>query len=143
MRNLLRDGEYYFHAALLDLPPPPVLRQDGSWEEEAFRVRIRNVFTANDLVDYFYDKHRVERAHRRSRDIGAARYLLQSYTVDELLFAIDEAYNACLDGKATPLDVLIKLEDYIVAGRNMRATKEAYLEEVGIKELFRRVRRGG
>ena len=95
--NLLKPGEFYYHPALQVAPPPPVLYQldDGtfvsSYDNEEFFLEIKEKFTVEDLVQYFYNIMGLDGEGFRERDMGAFKHILRSYDLDTVLYTIDEA----------------------------------------------------
>lgn len=95
--NLLQAGAFYYHPALQVAPPPPTLIQldDGSfqssYESEEFFLEIKESFTFEDLVAYFYRVMEMDGTGFKERDIGAFKHILKSYDLDTILYTIDEA----------------------------------------------------
>jgi hypothetical protein len=126
--NLLEPGRFYFHPALQVAPPPPVTVQldDGSfkssYEDEEFFLEIKESFTLEDLVGYFYKVMTVDGSGFKERDIGAFKHILKSYDLDTILYAIDESRFLAEDlGKPAPKSPF-DIRDYFDAG-------EAVLED--------------
>jgi len=119
--NLMQPGVFYYHPALQVAPPPPTIIQlpDGSfqssYEQEEFYLEMKDRFTLDDLVDYFYRK--MEITHEfRERDKGAFRHLLKSFDLDTILYTIDEARLVAEDlGKLLPKSPF-DLRDYLEYG---------------------------
>lgn len=94
--NLLEVGAFYYHPALQIAPPPPVITilDDGtfksSYDTEEFFLEIKECFTLEDLVDYFY-KIMGYNDGFKDRDIGAFKHILKSYELDAVLYTIDES----------------------------------------------------
>lgn len=95
--NLLEIGKFYFHPELQIAPPPPTVVQldDGSfvssYESEPFFLEVRETFTMEDLVDYFYKRMGINGVGFKERDIGAFKHIMRSYDLDTILYTIDAA----------------------------------------------------
>jgi hypothetical protein len=126
--NLLEPGKFYFHPALQVAPEPPVVIQldDGtfksSYDDEPFFLEIKESFTVEDLVGYFYKVMNVDGTGFKERDIGAFKHILKSYDLDTLLYTIDESRFHAEDlGRPSPRSPF-DIRDYFEYG-------EAVLED--------------
>lgn len=94
--SLLKAGRFYYHPALQEAPPPPVVEAlpDGtfksSYDDEEFFLEIKDSFTLDDLVEYMYKRVPQMRRTHREREKGAFKHILQYTELDVLLYAIDE-----------------------------------------------------
>lgn len=101
--NLMHPSKFYYHQQLQVTPPPPTLvqRKDGSFEasydNEPFYLEMRDCYTVDDLLEYFYQRMNVLERMNVERDKGAMKHLLKSYDLDLLLHLIDEAYAQSMD----------------------------------------------
>lgn len=95
--NLIQAGKFYYHPALQVAPPPPMVIQldDGtfqsSYETEEFFLEIKESFTYENLVEYFYRVMEHDGVSFKERDLGAFKHILRSYDLDVVLYTIDEA----------------------------------------------------
>lgn len=95
--NLLQAGQFYYHPALQVAPPPPTVVQldDGtfqsSYEVEEFFLEVKESFTCENLVDYFYQVMGQDGQGFKDRDVGAFKHIMKSYDLDTILYTIDEA----------------------------------------------------
>ena len=121
--NLIQSGNFYYHPALQVAPPPPTVIQldDGtfqsSYETETFFLEIKESFTYEDLVNYFYKVMGLEDGQGfKERDIGAFKHILRSYDLDTVLYTIDEARfqaeDLCKPIPKSPFDI----RDYVDEG---------------------------
>jgi hypothetical protein len=107
--NLLEDGADYLHGALFVRTAPSfVVSGDAMLPVSGGQNLRRESFTLGELLQHYYRRMGLEGLEgRRSRDLGALRYLLAGTSLDTLLFAID---FAALDGARGGV---LKLEDYL------------------------------
>jgi hypothetical protein len=95
--NILEPLRFYHHPALQVAPPAPIveLLPDGtfrsSYDEEEFFLEIKESFTIDDLVDYFYRMTGNDNSRYRDRDKGAFKHMLRQTDLDALLYAIDDS----------------------------------------------------
>lgn len=95
--NLIEQGKFYYHPALQVAPPPPTVIQledgtfESSYESEEFFLEIKERFTLDDLVNYFYNIMDVKDSGMKERHLGAFKHILKSTDIDTLLYTIDEA----------------------------------------------------
>ena len=96
--NLMKPDSFYYHDELRVVPPMPVekVREDGSsyLHIEPFYLEMRESYTLEDLLTYFQRKMKTASIDKR-KDIGALRYLVNSYGLDEVLFTIDHVWEDC------------------------------------------------
>lgn len=116
--NLMEHGKFYYHPALQIAPPPPTVEilPDGtfrsSYEESTeFYLEMRESFTLDDLVDYFYKKSRGD-SRFREKHKGAFRHMLKHWTLDEVLYGIDEAVMVSLDLNKDPITSPFDIDEY-------------------------------
>jgi hypothetical protein len=101
--NLIQAGTFYYHPALQVAPPPPTVIQlddgtfESSYETENFFLEIKESFTYDDLVDYFYKVMGNDMQGFKERDIGAFKHILKSYDLDLVLYTIDESRFQSVD----------------------------------------------
>lgn len=122
--NLLEPGKFYYHPALQVAPPPPVVIQldDGtfqsSYETEEFFLEVKESFTFDDLVAYFYKVMGLDGQGFKERDIGAFKHIMKSYDIDTILYTIDAALfyaeDYCKSLPKNPFDI----RDYIEEGEH-------------------------
>lgn len=93
--NILEHGKFYYHPALQVAPPPPVVIQldDGtfqsSYDNQEFFLEVKESFTFEDLVAYFYKVMEHDSTGFKERDIGAFKHIMKSYDIDTVLYTID------------------------------------------------------
>jgi hypothetical protein len=121
--NLLEPGKFYFHPALQVAPPPPVVYQldDGtfksSYDDEPFFLEIKESFTWDDLVGYFYKVMELDGEGFKDRDMGAFKHIMKgNVNLDLILYTIDEARFQAEDvGKPRPKNPF-DIRDYMDEG---------------------------
>lgn len=120
--NLIEPGKFYFHPALQVAPPPPTITQldDGtfqsSYDNEEFFLEIKEVFTYEDLVGYFYKVMEIEGDGFKDRDIGGFKHITRSADLDLILYSIDEARFLAEDlGRPRPKNPF-DIRDYMDEG---------------------------
>jgi hypothetical protein len=95
--NLIESGKFYYHPALQVAPPPPTVVQlddgtfESSYETEEFFLEVKEKFTLDDLVNYFYNIMEIKDSGMKERHVGAFRHILKSNDIDVILYTIDEA----------------------------------------------------
>lgn len=120
--NLLEPGMFYYHPILQVAPKPPVVKQrdDGSfytsYEEEEFFLEIKESFTFDDLVAYFYEVMELNGEGFKERDIGAFKHILRSYDLDTVLYTIREARFLAEDLTKPIPKSPFDIRDYVDAG---------------------------
>lgn len=142
--NLIISSHFYYHPELQITPPPPTIVQLPSGEfqttYEEFFLEIREVFTLDDLVRYFYNKVGVHDDSAFERDKGAFRHMLKSYDVDFLLHLIDESYAQAVDrGAALPKEPF-SIQDYIQEARIIYENRKNICFEGGFDRVIPRNR---
>lgn len=152
-RNLLRGPGPYYHTALWSYGKEPFLRvrKDGAIESGwsgSGGIRVRQEFTIDDVINYFYDKFGIFspeiRAVRRAADIGAVQALIPKVTLDQLLFAIDIMWEEHWDAKRVPS--LISAVDYIAEAQARISNVAVKLHDLLAplwKERYERMEGGG
>lgn len=142
--NLVLSGHFYYHPELQLTPPPPVIDQLPTGEfvsnYEEFYLEIKEVFTLEDLVHYFYKKVGVHEQTTMERDKGAFRHMLKSYDVDFILHLIDEAYANSMDrGAALPKEPFA-IQDYVQDARLVYDNRKNTCFEGGFDHVIPRNR---
>lgn len=142
--NLLSAEEFYYHNALREISPPTRLVQDpvtGQFIRKStpFYLEMKKRFTMNDLLRYWYDQMGIQATeHLLRQDEGKFTYLLQNYTVDELLFCIDRAKYLRKERNLRPLRSAFDLEKYIEDARDFMKEKENVHKLAGIHRVIKR-----
>lgn len=142
--NLVTPMKFYFHPELQITPPPPVITQlaDGSFHTayEQFYLEIREEFTLDDLVTYFYNKMNIQETSTREKDKGAFRHMLKSYDLDFLLHLIDEAYAQSMDrGNYLPKEPF-GIQDYVNEAMLVYENRKNICFEGGFDRVIPRTR---
>jgi len=142
--NLLMPMKFYYHQALQITPPPPVVVQlpDGSFHSsyEPFYLEIRESFTVDDLVDYFYSKAAMTASTTRDKDKGAFRHMLKTYDVDFLLHLIDEAFAQALDRGAQIPHEPFMIQEYVAETHLVYENRKNICYEGGFDRVIPRTR---
>lgn len=142
--NLVVSSHFYYHPELQLTPPPPTITQlptgDFQSSYEDFYLEIKEVFTIDDLVKYFYHKVGVHDTSTFERDKGAFRHMLKSYEVDFVLHLIDEAYAQAVDrGAALPKEPFT-IQDYIGQAKDVFENRKNICFEGGFDRVIPRNR---
>lgn len=120
--NLLERGKFYYHPALQVVPPPPVIRQlddgsfEASYENEDFFLEMKERFTLDELVEYFYNRIGIDGGFR-DRDKGAFRHVLKTYDIDVVLYTIDESNALAQDLNKPKPQSPFDIRDYLEEGK--------------------------
>lgn len=152
-RNLLRGPGPFYHNALWSYAKEPIFRihKDGTPESRWLGgegIRVRNQFTIDDLISYYYDKFGVFspeiRSVRRAADIGATLSLASKMSLDLILFAIDAMWEE--HGLSKRIPSLIRASEYIEEAQEKLAHVEfklcALLQPLW-QERYERLEGGG
>lgn len=122
--NIIQAGKFYYHPALQIAPPPPMVEMlpDGtfksSYDDEQFFLEIKEEFTLDDLVDYFYRRIPSVKQKYREREKGAFKHMLKSTDPDIILYSIDEgAVAEDVPTCAFDIQEFIENAEYILQGR--------------------------
>lgn len=120
--NLLDRAKFYYHPALQVAPPPPVVKQldngefISSYDDEPFFLEMKEKFTLDDLVTYFYNVMGMDDGFRE-RDKGAFKFILKNYELDVVLYTIDEANALAYDLNKPQPQSPFDIRDYLEDGR--------------------------
>jgi hypothetical protein len=150
--NLLKKGRFYYHPRLQVAPPPPVItiNDDGTFskKEQEFFLRIKDSFTSEDVLEYFYARFPyIDRSTKR--DIGAIEYLYTKVAtpiidsqhdkdlnaIDLLMFTIDAASLLSQDTDEK-LAKLLGLSDFINYGLEVYLDKRENCIQAGINHVI-------
>lgn len=143
--NLITSSKFYYHPELQLTPPPPTMTQLDSGEfhrvYEEFYLEIKEAFTLDDLVHYFYRRVGVLDMHTTlERDKGAFRHILKSNEIDFVLHLIDEAYTQAVDrGAALPREPFA-IQDYTEQARLVYENRKNTCYEGGFDRVIPRNR---
>lgn len=119
--NLIKKDELHIHSELIDYGPPPSVRWDeelddfvASYEEEYIEPKLKQKYTIEQLVAYFYTTCEIERRwQNEKRDRGGFEFLLkQGFALDTILFAIDitAGYK---EERDRPIQSALDVSDYL------------------------------
>lgn len=143
--NLIQLNRFYYHPKLQVAPPPPVLKieDDGtitpSYDSEDFYLEMKDSFTVEDLLDYFYSKKNMAVPDSNiKKDIGAFNHLLQFWDIDFLMFLIDEAFTSSVDeGKPLPNSPL-DIQEYDAQAMTVYEARKNICHEEGLDHVIPR-----
>lgn len=142
--NLLQRNKFYFHQALQITPPAPITTQlpDGSFHTtyEPFYLEIRELFTLDDLLDYFYMRAGVVEKLTVDRDKGAFRHMLKSYDIDFLLHLIDEGVAQAQDRGMNPPTEPFSLQAFVAEAQELYECRKNTCFEGGFDHVIPRKR---
>ncbi len=141
--NLIERDVFYYHNALREVSPPPKLvkAEDGTLKriESEFFLEMKTRFTLHDLMTYWYTKMEINADdHIRRQDEGKFKYLLNNYTLDELLFAIDVAKATRKSKQLRLLRNAFELDKYIDDAREFISQKRNTHRLLGIDKIIRK-----
>jgi hypothetical protein len=142
--NLIVPSQFYYHSALQLTPPPPTISQlpngDFVSNYEDFYLEIREVFTLDDLLTYFYQKVGIVETTTLERDKGAFRHMLKSFDVDFILHLIDEAYAQAVDRGAPIPKEPFSIQDYVQDTYQLYENRKNICYEGGFDHVIPRTR---
>jgi len=142
--NLIEQGMFYYHTALREVSPPVRMKFDevtGEYVRTAstFYLEMKKTFTMQELLDYWYTKMGITRTDRLIRqDEGKFKYMLDTYTVEEILFCIDMSNSVRKEMELPKLKNAFDLEKYIEHARSLMREKENVHKMQGINREFKR-----
>jgi len=124
--NFIVDGEIYYHSELRIAPPVPKAKITDTGEvvyvnlDESWELQMVKVYTMYNLLRYFYSTFGITpNVNEIKRDLGAMNYLLNAYSVDQILFIIDSSWGWIEDEDSprprSPLDIQNRSREGIVA----------------------------
>lgn len=116
--NLLDEDTFYYHNELRLVSTPVVIKKDDNGvfqrSEAPFTLQMKKRYTMEDLLAYFYEKNSITSSnHTLRQDEGKFTYLLNQYTIDELLFATDIATHKRKEQGIRSLRNIFDLERYV------------------------------
>lgn len=142
--NILERGKFYYHPRLQQSPPPPTieLMEDGtfkrSYDEEKFFLEVKEKFTIDDLIDYFYETMDIQVETYRRRDKGAFEHLLRNYDIDILMFTIGEASFMSEDLNKRKPRHPFDIEEYVEDGISLMDERKNTLYMEGLDRVIPR-----
>ena len=144
--NLIEAGKFYYHPALQVAPPPPTVIQldDGtfqsSYDVEEFFLEIKESFTYEDLVAYFYKVMGQSGEGFKVRDVGAFKHIMQSNDLDIVLYTIDEARFLAEDlSKPIPKNPF-DIRDYMDSGFDVLEERKNTCYREGLDRVIPRAK---
>ena len=142
--NLIVPGKFYYHPELQLTPPPPVITQlpNGDFHSayEPFYLEIKEEFTLEDVVHYFYRKVGVLDASTIDKDKGAFKHMLKSYDVDFLLHLIDEYYAQSVDRGEELSREPFSIQSYVQEAHEVYGQRKNTCFEGGFDRVIPRTR---
>lgn len=142
--NLIEPDVFYYHNILREVPPPTVISFDQKTgklirKDHAFYLEMKKRFTMKELLSYWYNSNGMRPdEHQIKKDEGRFRYLLQIYTLDEILFAIDVAQTSRKEHHQKPLRNVFELENYIEEAREFIEAKKNASKLEGINKVIKK-----
>ena len=115
--NLLKAGTFYYHNELRIFPGAPKRIIDYNTGvitkvDEPHFLEMRASYSYDDLIDYYFKQHGEIHPNKHKRAAGAFAYLLKNYSLETVLFMIDQAANFIKEEDAEPLDSPLGIEAY-------------------------------
>lgn len=142
--NLLVRGNFYYHPQLQVTPPPPVIKMlpngafEASYEKDpTFYLEMKERYTIDDLLDYFYQRTGVESKNRK-RHKGGMEYILRMEDIDLVLYSIDEAAVTYMDINAKPPSNPLDIQDYFTYAEAVLDDRKNTLETEGLNHVIPR-----
>lgn len=140
--NLLEQGRFYYHPRLQKTPPAPTveLLPDGtfksSYDDEGFYLEIKERFTVDDIIDYFYETMGISKDIYRKRDKGAFQYLLKNYDLDLVMFTIMESAVSANDRNKEQPRHPFDIEEYVEDGMAVLEERKNTLYMEGLDHVI-------
>lgn len=106
-RNLLIPGNIYFHSELRITPPAPVIDVDINtgeikYETEEYYMEYRASYSLEDLITFYSWAVEPVKRYQLNRYKSVFNHMLQTHSVDNLLFMIDIVANKVRRGEIKP-----------------------------------------
>lgn len=138
--NLVVNNEIYYHSELRIVPPPPRAKIDEVTGEVIYvnldsewKLEMVKTYTMYNLLKYYYSTFNIAyKEHEVKRDAGAIRYMLNSYSLDQLLFIVDSAWGYITDIDAPAPKTPFDIQAYAREGLATYEEKMAYDRAVGV-----------
>lgn len=144
--NLLKPGWFYYHSELRLSPPPPKSKYDPKTrtivrEVEPYFLEMKASYTLEELVEYYCKTMGLEiNPNRMTRYKAAFLSLLESYSLDLILFTIDAAADIRAQEGQSPLSNPFVLTDYMEVGELNLQTKVTASRQEGVDRIVYRHR---
>lgn len=120
--NLLED-KFYYHHRLHIVPEPNEIRISTEGEvtkkSHPFYLEIVEFFTIKDLTNYFHNKMGLKDSIKFRENKNTLSYLANNYSLDLLLFSIDQAYNFLKDNNYRMYSNVRKILNHIADGEDV------------------------
>lgn len=142
--NLMERDVFYYHSELRQMSSPPKIVRDPETDKmvrisQPFYLEIKSRYTMQELMNYWYDQMSITpNDHMLRQDEGKFKYILENYTLDEVLFCIDVSKIIRFERQLRPLRNAFELEKYIEDAREFIQNKENIHKVQGINREFRR-----
>lgn len=142
--NLMEADVFYYHNILRNVSAPIKIIKDKETGElirqsEPFYLEMKKRFTLKELLDYWYHQMNITpNDHMLRQDEGKFKYLLTSYTLDEILFTIDVSKTIRKERQLKPLRNAFELDKYIEDARDFIKGKENVHKMQKINREFKR-----
>lgn len=151
--NLLENNKFYYHKALRKMPKPPTINVvDGNIirKTEPYFLEIIEEFTYKDMLEYFYEQHKVKSINKKEkRDIAALKYLIDLYKedpdcsfVDIILYMIDVSRAKLVEDNKPFLSNILQIQDYYTEAIDLLLDKINYERINGIDKVVSRTECG-
>ncbi|MCD7910927.1 hypothetical protein KC480_05230 [Bacillus velezensis] len=144
--NLMEKDIFYYHSELRIMSSPPKIIRDKQTgklirQTEDFYLEMKRRYTLQDLMNYWYKKMAIQPTeHIMRQDEGKFKYILEHYTLDEILFSIDAAVVLRKERQQKLLRNAFELDKYIEDAREFIRRKENTHKMGGINREFRKER---
>ncbi len=145
-KNLLDPDAFYYHNLLRVTCKPPSRSLDVDSgiiinHSETYFLEMRASLTMEELVEYYCRQFRLTlRKGDIDRMMGSFRWLLQAYTVEEILFMIDMNANNCLQADRAPPRSPLDIKRYLDDAIHVRSLKKSEAVLSGGNEIVRKKR---
>lgn len=142
--NLMERDVFYYHEELRNMSKPPTMKRDPETGRmfrytEPFYLEMKSRYSMQDLLNYWYKQMNIKpNEHMLRQDEGKFKYMLNNFTLDELLFAVDVSISIRKDRQLRPLRNAFELEKYIEDARESLLRVENTHKVQGINREFRR-----
>lgn len=138
--NMVLNNEIYYHSELRIVPPHPRSKIDEVTGnvvyvnlDEEWKLEMVKTYTLYNLLKYYYNIFKIKyKEHEVKRDVGAMKYMLNSYSIDQLLFIIDSAWGYITDIDAPNPKSPFDIQAYTREGLSVYEDKIAHDRAVGV-----------
>lgn len=145
-KNILTPGTFYYHSELRLAPEPPVAHYNEETRNiehkyEDYYLEMQASYTMKELIEYYCNAMGLSLNDNRIKRYSVIfNNLLDSYSIDEILFTIDAAADIRKTNGLRSLTNPFILTDYMDIGEQNMALKASLSKQQGVDKIVYRKR---